>query len=382
MRIKRNERFAYILEAIFGTAVLIFALFLFDFSPSVKAYYFAAALGVLAFWAFCLFGYHRDKNYLKSYVTRIVISCILLTAIICYLLGLLLGFTRGAISLDLGYFLSTILPVVLLSIATEVFRYLVFHSYLRHFVHVVIFTTITSIMSILLALNSASFISSEAIFITVCTAFLPAIATETLCSYLCYCFGLQSALIYKLVVRLYIYILPILPNLGHFIYAIVALVLPAMIFLLTYNLNLANRKEQKRVCRRNRIIIVAPIIAALLVIVSLVAGIFKYQIIAIASDSMLPVFARGDAVIVEKCDAAAIKEGDILVLKHEGIIVTHRAVKIKQADGHYQFTTQGDHNEYPDAFSSNESHVIGRVVIINKYIGFPTIWLSELLKAG
>ena len=155
-----------------------------------------------------------------------------------------------------------------------------------------------------------------------------------------------------------------------------------MIFLLTYNLNLANRKEQKRVCRRNRIIIVAPIIAALLVIVSLVAGIFKYQIVAIASDSMLPVFARGDAVIVEKCDAAAIKEGDILVLKHEGIIVTHRAVKIIQANGHYQFTTQGDHNEYPDAFSSNESHVIGRVVIINKYIGFPTIWLSELLKAG
>jgi signal peptidase len=77
-----------------------------------------------------------------------------------------------------------------------------------------------------------------------------------------------------------------------------------------------------------------------------------------------------------------IKEGDILVFKHEGIIVTHRVVEIKQEDGHYQFTTQGDNNDQPDAFPSNESHVIGRVVIINKYIGFPTVWLSELFKGS
>ncbi|MCR5572448.1 MAG: signal peptidase I [Candidatus Saccharibacteria bacterium] len=382
MRIKRNERLVYILEAIFGIAILIFALFLFTFSPSAKGYYLAIVLGVLAIVACCLLGYHRDKNYLKSYVSRIVISCIMLIAIVCYMLGLLLGFTRSSFTLEVGQIFGIVLPIILISVATEVFRYVVFHSYFRHLAHVVIFTTITIVMSILFTLNPTSFVSAEATFITICTAFLPIIATEALCSYLSYRIGLQPALIYKLVARLYVYVLPILPNLGHFVYAVVALVLPTMVFLFTYNLNLTNRKKQKRIRHRNRIILTAPIVASLLIIVSLVAGLFKHQIIAVASDSMIPTFARGDALIIEKCDASVIKEGDILVFKHEGIIVTHRVIEIKQEDGHYQFTTQGDNHDQPDAFPSNESHVIGRVVIINKYIGFPTVWLSELFKGS
>ncbi len=378
MRIKRNERLVYILEAVYSIAILIFALFLPFFSLHVKSYYLTVALGILVSIAYLLLGYRRDKNYLKPYVSRVVISCIMLIAIICYMLGLLLGFTHSSLSFEVGHILGTVLPIALISVATETFRYIVFHAYYRHRTPVVIFTTISIIMNALLILNFASFINAEATFITVCTIILPIVATEVLCSYLCLRVGLQPALIYKLAARMYIYVLPILPNLGHFIYAVVALVLPTMIFLFTYNLSLANRGEQKRIRRRNRVIILAPIIVAFLIIVSLVAGLFKHQVIAVASDSMVPTFARGDAVIIEKCDAFAIKEGDILVFKHEGIIVTHRVIEIKQKDEHRQFVTQGDHNERPDAFFSDESHVLGRVIIVNKYIGFPTVWLSEL----
>ena len=88
-----------------------------------------------------------------------------------------------------------------------------------------------------------------------------------------------------------------------------------------------------------------------------------------------------DAVILEKCSASDIHENDILVFKHEGIIVTHRVVQIDTKNNRLQFTTKGDHNEENDSFVTGESQVIGRVVIINKYIGFPTVWLSELFKA-
>ena len=381
MRIKRNERLVYILEAIFAIAILIFALFFFNSIPSIKGYYLVAVLGILLFVAIRMFGYHRDKHYLKSYVSRIVIACAMLTAIIAFMLGLLLGFTRSSFSLELSDLLGVFLPILLISILTEVLRYVVFHSYYRTKAPVVIFTTITIAMNVLLALHVTSFVSAEATFITICTAFLPVIATEMLCSYLCLKVGLQPALIYKLIAKLYLYVLPILPNLGHFIYAVVALVLPVVIFLFSYNLNLTNRKDQKKIHRRNRLILSIPTIAALAVIVSLVAGLFKHQIIAVASDSMVPTFARGDAVMVEKCAPNEIQENDILVFKHEGIIVTHRVTQIENKDGEYQFTTKGDHNEREDAFKTSGSRVIGRVVIINKYIGFPTVWLSELFKA-
>ena len=95
---------------------------------------------------------------------------------------------------------------------------------------------------------------------------------------------------------------------------------------------------------------------------------------------MNPTFARGDAVIIEKTDSDKIQKNDILVFKHEGIIITHRVTHIYTENDHLLFVTKGDNNEKDDAFKTTESQIIGRVVIINKYIGYPTVWLSELFK--
>ena len=381
MHIKRNEKLVYILEAVFAIAIIIFALFLTFLAPSIKGYYLVIVLGALLIAAICMLGYRRDKDYLRNYVSRIIVSCFLLTFIVTFMLGLLLNFTRSYFSLNPADIFSEFFPLLLICIETEVLRYVVFKSYYRSKKPVVIFTTITIFMSIFYALNSSSFTSPEIIFTTICAVMLPIIATELLCSYLCYKIGLRPALIYKLCVRLYPFVLPILPNLGAFLFAVLGIVLPAVVFLLSYKLNLTSREDQKRIHYRNRIFITAPIIGALLVIVVLVAGLFKHQIIAIASDSMKPVFERGDAVIIEKCAAGEIKEDDILVFKHEGIIITHRVQEIKvEDDVHYQFVTKGDNNSDNDSFKADESQVIGSVVIVNKYIGFPTVWLNDLFK--
>ena len=212
MRIKRNERLVYILEAIFAVAILVYALFLFNLHPSIRGYYLAVVLGILLAVAIGLIGFRRDKHYLRSFVSRLVISCLMLTAIVSFALGLLVGFTRSSFSLDIGDILVKFLPILLISVETELFRYVIFNSYYRHRAPVVIFTTVAILMNVLFVLNTSSFVNAEAIFITICTVFLPVIATEVLCSYLCAKIGLQPALIYKLTVRLYPFILPILPN--------------------------------------------------------------------------------------------------------------------------------------------------------------------------
>ena len=380
MRIKRNEQQVYLLETALAIPVILLASFLYSFTPSIKSYYMAAVLGVLLVVAIVRFGFHRDKHYLKNYVSRIVVACLMVTFIVGFGLGLFLNFTHSSFSLNPHVILSGFLPALLISCEAEVFQYVIFHSYFRNLRPVAIFVVTIAAANILISTNFGSFASSEAVFVTICTVILPILATELLCSYLSYKIGLRPALIYKLSVRLYPFVLPILPNLGPFIYAVMAISLPAAIFLFTYNLHIANRKDQKRIRRRNQMIITTPIVFVLLAVVILVSGIFKYQIIAIASNSMNPTFARGDAVILEKTSADKIVENDILVFKHEGIIVTHRVAQIYTENDRLYFVTRGDNNEEVDAFRTDESQVVGRVVIINKYIGYPTVWLSELFK--
>ena len=75
-----------------------------------------------------------------------------------------------------------------------------------------------------------------------------------------------------------------------------------------------------------------------------------------------------------------LKEDDILIFKHEGIVITHRVVHTRKNGNSRQFITRGDHNENEDPFVVEESQVVGRVLIINKFIGFPTVWLNELFR--
>ncbi|MBQ9684634.1 signal peptidase I [Candidatus Saccharibacteria bacterium] len=355
-------------------------MFLYSFTSSIKSYYLAAVLGVLLVVAIAQFGLHRDKHYLKNYVSRIVVACLMVTFIVSFGLGLFLNFTHSSFSLNPHVILSGFLPALLISCEAEVFQYVIFHSYFRNLRPVAIYVVAIAAANILISTNFSSFASPEAVFITICTIILPVLATESLCGYLRYKIGLRPALIYKLSVRLYPFVLPILPNLGPFIYAVMAISLPAAIFLFTYNLHVANRKDQKRIRRRNQMIITTSIVFVLLAVVILVSGIFKYQIIAIASNSMNPTFARGDAVVLEKTSADKIVENDILVFKHEGIIITHRVTQIYTENDRLYFVTKGDNNEEVDAFRTDESQVVGRVVIINKFIGYPTVWLSELFK--
>ena len=53
----------------------------------------------------------------------------------------------------------------------------------------------------------------------------------------------------------------------------------------------------------------------LIFVVALISGVFKYKMIAIGSDSMNPIYYRGDAIIYEK--DTDIQKGDILVFEYD-----------------------------------------------------------------
>ena len=123
-----------------------------------------------------------------------------------------------------------------------------------------------------------------------------------------------------------------------------------------------------------------PIIVFLVFLVILVSGVFNTRMIAIASNSMAPLYYRGDAVIYNKVSLKELKKGDILVFKNSDMIITHRIVKISRKNDAYYFTTKGDANDSVDSVITIEDNVIGRVDYVIKYIGYPTIMLNELFE--
>ena len=107
-------------------------------------------------------------------------------------------------------------------------------------------------------------------------------------------------------------------------------------------------------------------------------GIFKYKMIAVGSGSMEPTYIRGDAIIYEKEKPKNIDVGDILVFEKDNKLITHRVVKKSKVNNNIYFYTKGDANKSVDNYKITEEEVVGKVDLVVKYIGYPTLWLREV----
>mgnify|MGYP003593239421 CR=1 FL=1 len=75
-----------------------------------------------------------------------------------------------------------------------------------------------------------------------------------------------------------------------------------------------------------------------------------------------------------------IKEKDILVFKHDNIIVIHRVIKILVVNGETFYYTKGDNNDTEDGYPIAESQVVGIYLFKIPFIGYPTVEFNELTK--
>ena len=123
-----------------------------------------------------------------------------------------------------------------------------------------------------------------------------------------------------------------------------------------------------------------PLILAFGVLVVLVSGIFRYKMIAVATNSMNPAYGRGDAIVYEKLSPEEIEVGDILVFRKSGIIITHRVTKKWISNDTYYFNTKGDNNDTLDSWVTSGSDVLGKVEFSIKYIGYPTVLVREFFE--
>lgn len=374
---KKNTKFIYLSELILLIYLIVLSLFIDSVSIGIKNISTIVVLTLILALLLFFFGYKKDNGYLKSSSTRTVISSLMTFMIIIYSLGIILGFNRSYFNRNILVLVRNIMPILVITVELELIRYVVVRNSFDNKRIIVLFTILSSILNILLEINISTLATAESKFIFLSTIIFPILSKEALCSYMTYKIALMPSMVYKLATSLYIYILPIVPDLGNYIYSVANIILPFIIYNILNKMVIRYEKEKQELRKKNIFVFTFPIIAFLLLLIVLISGIFKYKMIAIASDSMHPTYGRGDAVIYEKVNAENLEVGNILVFQKDNIVVTHRIVKIYRQNGKYYYITKGDNNNADDTFHPSESHVLGKVDYAIKYIGYPTVLINE-----
>lgn len=340
-------------------------------------------LGIVLFVSRIIYKKRRDTNIYRKQAFTMVFAVLLFYFITIFLLGLILGYSKTPFSLNPFKWLHGLIPALLITIIIEKIRLIIIKNNEENRTSIYLLTFLLMLFYLVISTNNVMLDNWYRRFIFLCVTLMPIIAEEMLSTHVTINYGYLPNIEYKLVMKLYLYIFPIFTNLGDYLYSAFALIIPFTVFIILSRFLKTNeeiRQKNIKIRRVNLGFISTAIIILLVVIISLVAGLFKHQIIAIASNSMIPTYYRGDAVIMEKYKGQEIDVGEIIVFKKRSILVAHRVIKTKESSEKLYFYTKGDANNSPDFEYVKEEDVKGVVKRVVKYIGYPTVWINELFR--
>ncbi len=368
---------------------IFYRLFIYKNMLSYSESITSALIILLTFLAIKFLGFQKNKKTkMKQYITNVTIVMIILFFVLSYGIGLFVGFLSNSYSRTLDAIISNTFCQLIIIIATEIFRYTIIRANKDKKYVIVFATIIITIFELVTTLQPLSFTDYAGLFRTITATALPIISKNIVISYLVYHIGYVPGLIYRLVMDLYIYIMPIVPDLGDYLNSMLGIGLPFLIYLYaSRTINEYNNGVERNYGTETFKLIDIPFIAFMVVLICLISGFFPYYMIGIGSESMTPKILKGDAVIIHKISnkakkngTAKLEEGQVIAFKMRDKTIVHRLVKIEKKDGVTYYRTKGDANNSNDNVNLTINNIYGVVEFKIPYIAKPTIYLTEFLN--
>ena len=219
---KRGYKKLLILEII-----LFFVLILNSFVSSILSRYnlILALIAVLGIFKL-FFGFEKDRyRYVRDIIFEIAIF-LLVFFLLYYLSGLIITFAKTENYLTWYGFSNFIIPIILTIILKEIARYMILQKAEGN--NFLLITT--CILFIFLDVSNAiyynNFSSKYDSFLFVALSLLPAISTNIACTYISKKVGYNPVIFYLIIVNIYSYLMPIIPNPSEYISSMVQFLLP------------------------------------------------------------------------------------------------------------------------------------------------------------
>lgn len=364
--------------------VLLFVFFLNIFMKFIHNDYVTFLILVLAVLLLSLLvGYEKhqvvDKITEKRILKYVAIYCISFL-VFEYALGYLFNYVSTPYKKDPINIIKNILPTVLIILSSEYLRGILIRKG-GHNKFILVFTVLMFII-LDLSINAVYFNLSEPneLLKFLSSVFLVSIFRNVILTRFTYYYGIKQNIVYRLILELYLYVMPFIPDLGTYLESVLLMIFP---FILNIVMMAGFEKEKRKDYRENkpfRKILNILVIMILAIIVSLNSNIFRFWMVMVASGSMEPTIKIGDAVIIDKSYQKHIDRlqvGDILAFNVGKKIYVHRIIDIQNENGNYNIKTKGDREgQSVDNWRVTNKDIIGVVKLRIKYIGYPTVWLS------
>ncbi len=362
-------------------SILLLVLILNSFVLNVlNGMIFALFMGVVLIIFKVIFGFEKSDFRVTKEIILDTLIVVLLFFLIYYLFGLVIGFAKTGNYLTFEGIKNYILPAILIVIFKEILRFNFLVKADNNVKLIAIMFIIGMFVDVTNSLYFGNFNDSVHIFKFIALSILPTISYNLYATYTSMNAGYKSILIYGIIIGIYGYILPIVPNADEYLTSLVRFLLPAILLFRVYN-TVKNESDEKIIREYNKKdyigLAVSILIVAVLVYFS--SGYFKYHAIAIATGSMSPSINRGDVVIVKKTsDYDSIQEGEVIAYDYHNVLVVHRLSKKIKVDDEYFFYSRGDANEDEDNYIVKQDMIEGVVKYRIPLLGMPTVWLNEM----
>ena len=315
-------------------------------------------------------------------VLLIVTACALVYVMIYYLTGIKFGFYKNPYRLSVGNFFKYVLPIAAVIVFTEIVRFVMMAQNSKLARVLCYFSCV--IAEILIASNIPSVTSFNRFMDLVAGALFPALISNLLYNYLAKRYGMYPNLVFRLIITLHAYILPISSGVSDSLVNFCRLLIPIAIYLFIDSLfekkrryALGNRSRFYRVMSGTLTVIIIVLMCGT---VMLISNQFYYGAYVIATDSMTGELNKGDIAIYESYEDQLIREGQVIIFEEGSSKIVHRVVDIKIINGNSRYYTKGDANEDFDAGYLTDSDIVGLVNVKLPYLGYPTIWVRSLFK--
>ena len=353
-----------------------FLPFLFD------GYLFLVFLLLVGLAVYLAIGLDIRRNPKSSVLMKNLLIYLMIFFILIYLSGLFIGFNTTIYTLNFTNLVKNIIPTIATIIVSEILRYQFIKKSNNNKLVIVLSFLIVFGIDLCLGFYNYNFNEKNQIYEYIGLVALASLTRNILMTLFCTKTDYTNAIVYRLVMELYIYIIPIVPGFGPYLNSIILIIFPIVLSFMTMN-SVRKEKIKKPKEKRKADVIFVIVLVILVSLVLINSGLLKYQSLVIGSDSMLPYMERGDVVVIEKLNSKEqkeLKKGDIIVFRYDNKIISHRIYKIEEKEDKRYYVTKGDNNDQPDNGVRDDKNVIGVVRLKIDKIGLPSVWLSELFN--
>ena len=276
--------------------------------------------------------------------------------------------------------LEVIIPSVVVIVTSEVVRYVLLAQ--KNKFASVISWLICVIAEVLMFSGIADFESFNHFMDLVGMTLFPAVSSNVYYHYIAKRFGTLPNMSFRLICALYVYFIPVYSEIPSALHACIKILLP--LFMLALTSALFEKKKRNAIVKGKKASLISMVVAVVVVVSTamLISCQFRFGAMVIATESMTGEINKGDMIIYERYDKQPIKEGQVIVFLQNENKIIHRVVRIENISGEVRYYTKGDANDSEDFGYRTESDIVGLTDIKVAYVGFPTLWLRELLMSS